>query len=171
MGRTTELRRELKRRFYPFVAGHGFQVDTKYGPIGTDFRRITSTCVDVFDIQWEKYGRPRFVLNFGKTPADGVMHFDEQVPPEKVLSYMGAQSGRLQPRRGPSANSWFRQDPTFFRRVLLRQPDRHPTDVVDELLVLFPELEEWFKNGQVGPHMSLVVYPWTKTAAQSSHAP
>ena len=162
MGRTTNLRRELKRRFYQFAADRGFEVDVGSGPFGVDFRRITPACVDVFDIQWEKYGRPRFVINFGKTPATAVTHFGESVPSEKVLSYMGSKSGRLQPGTGATTGSWFRQDRSFFRRALLRQADRPASEVVDELLSLFPELEEWFEHGRLGPHMKLISYPWSR---------
>jgi hypothetical protein len=161
MGRTTNLRRELSQRFYPFAKERGFQTDSSSGPLSVDFRRITFTSVDVFDLQWEKYGRPRFVLNFGKTAA-AVNHMGKLVPPEKVLSYMGLQSGRLQPGAGASTGSWFRQDHSFFRRVLLRQADRPARDVVDELLSLFPEVEEWFEKGILGSHMRLIPYPWSR---------
>jgi hypothetical protein len=45
MGRTTELRRELKRRFYPLAAALGFQIDNSFGPFGVDFRRFIPTQV------------------------------------------------------------------------------------------------------------------------------
>jgi hypothetical protein len=163
MGRTTELRRELKHRFYPVAAALGFQIDNSFGPFGVDFRRFTPTHLDIFDLQWEKSGHPRFVLNFGRTPADGVIHHGEQVPPERVLSYMGS-AGRLQPGTRASTSSWFRQDPVFFQRVVLRQTDRPAAEVVDELLSLFPELIEWFDHGRLGPHMKLMPYPWLKNS-------
>jgi hypothetical protein len=160
MGRTTDLRRELKRRFYPFAAENGFQIDMTHGPFGVDFRRIRAEGIDVFDLQWEKYGKPRFVVNFGQCSATGVVHFEEHIPPEKVLAYMGSVSGRLGPGKGASTRSWFCQDRSVFRRVLLRQPDRPAAEVVDELLSLFPELEDWFQKGRVGPHMAIINYPW-----------
>lgn len=169
MGRTTDLRRELKRRFYPFAAGRGFVVDTSSGPSSVDFRRFTATHVDVFDLQWEKYGRPRFVLNFGKASASGVTHFGETVLPEKVLSYMGPQSGRLRPGGGAGTSSWFCQDRPFFRRVVLRQADQPAANVVDLLLALFPEVDEWFKHGRLGPHMKLIPYPWSRDPANQDN--
>lgn len=160
MGKTTDLRRELKKRFYPFAAEQGFRIDMTHGPFGVDFRRIRAERVDVFDLQWEKYGKPRFIVNFGQCPATGVVHFDERIPPEKVLAYMGAISGRLQLSKGTSTRSWFCQDRSFFRRVLLRQQDRPAAEVVDELLSLFFELEDWFQKGRLGPHMAIINYPW-----------
>ena len=160
MGNTTELRRELKRRFYPFAAEHGFQIDTANGPFGIEFRRLTPDGVEVFDLQWEKSGRPRFVVNFGHCPAGGVIHAGEQVLPDKVLSYMGSSSGRLQPGKGSGTGCWFRQDRSFFRRVMLRQQPRAAAEVVDELLGLFQELQAWFRDRHVGPHIVMMHFPW-----------
>lgn len=156
MGRSTELRREMKNRFYPYVKSIGFTVDLSHGPNSQDFRRIKENEVDVFDIQWEKYGLPRFVINFGKCPKEGVMHLGQPIPAEKVLSYMGSMQGRLRPSGQASETStrrWFCQDRSFFLRVLLKRPDRPACDVVDELMRLFAELEAWFDTGLVGPHM------------------
>jgi len=153
MGNTTDLRRELKKRFYPLVAAHGFHIDKSAGPFGVDFRRMTADGIDVFDLQWDKYGRPRFVVNFGLCPATGAYHFGEHVLPEKVLAYMGSPSGRLGPGKGAGNHSWFRQDRAFFRRVVLRQQPRPAAEVVDELLGVFPELLAWFRDQRPGPHM------------------
>ena len=68
MGRTTDLRREMKRRFFPAMIDSGFSVDMRNAPSFVDFRRITPDAIQAFDIQWEKYGRPRFVINFGMRP-------------------------------------------------------------------------------------------------------
>ena len=162
MGKTTDLRRELKKRFYPFVAEHGFQIDMTHSPFNIEFRRITAERIDVFDLQWDKYGRPRFVLNFGQCSASGAVHFGEQVPPDRVLSYMGSSSGRLHSEKGFGTRDWFRQDHSFFRRVVLRHQLRPAARVVDELLCLFPELEEWFQHQRLGAHMAIVSYPWQK---------
>jgi len=162
MGKTTDLRRELKKRFYPFVAAYGFQIDMMHSPFSIEFRRMTAERIDVFDIQWEKHGRPRFVVNFGHCSTSGAVHFGEQVAPDRVLSYMGSSSGRLQPRKGSGTCAWFRQDRSFFRRVVLRHQPRTAAHVVDELLCLFPELEAWFRQQHLGPHMMILRYPWQK---------
>ncbi|MDX1914357.1 MAG: hypothetical protein SFU55_02135 [Methylophilus sp.] len=169
MGRTTNLRRELKRTFYPYVIERGFQIDKSTGPHSIDFRRFGSVHIDVFDIQWEKYGRPRFVVNFGQTPSAGVTHFGESIPPEKVLSYMGSHSGRLQPHAGASTGSWFRQDYSFLRRIIFCQTDRPAEEVVGKLMSLFKELESWFEHGQLGPHMKVLPYPWQRVKENQTH--
>lgn len=162
MGKTTELRREIKKRFYPLVAEHGFEIDVTRSPFGVDFRRSTAERIDVFDLQWEKYGRPRVVVNFGQCPPSGALHLGEQVPPKKVLSYMGSSSGRLQAQKGSGTRAWFCQDRSFVRRVLLRHQPRPAAHVVDELLCLFPEMEEWFQHQRLGLHMVILNYPWQK---------
>ena len=167
MGKTTDLRRELKNRFYPFVAERGFQIDMTHSPFSVDFRRITAERIDIFEIQWEKSGRPRFVINFGQCPPSGVFHFGEAVPPNRVLCYMGSSSGRLYAQQGSGRGAWFRQDRSFFRRVVLRHRPRPAADVVDELLCLFPELEESFQQQRLGPHMMLLNYPWQKQGSSS----
>jgi hypothetical protein len=156
LGRTTNLRRELKRRFYPLAKRRGFVIDLSGGPDSTDFRRMAQDGVDVFDIQWEKYGRPRFVVNFGKCPPHGVLHLGQVVPPEKLLSYMGPAVGRLQPgQSGSTTRSWFCQDPPLLQRALLRRPDRPATEVIDQLIELFTEMDVWFQTGEAGPHLRL----------------
>lgn len=164
MGKTTDLRRELKRRFYPFAAEHGFQIDTSPGPSGVDFRRFRAEGIDVFNLQWEKYGRPRFIVNFGQCPPDGATHFGERIAPDKVQVYMGSASGRLYANKSAETRSWFCQDHGFFRRVLLRQRDRPAAEVVDELLCRYQELEEWFQHRRIGLHLRMLPYPWQKQA-------
>jgi hypothetical protein len=70
MGRTTALRSEIKRVFAPHLASKGFAPDPRHLLC---YRRIDAEEVHVCDIQWDKYDRPRFVLNFGKAPAAGLV--------------------------------------------------------------------------------------------------
>ena len=157
MGRTTALRRELKRRFYPFAENRGFVVDTSGGPGFIVFRRFGPTSIDVFDIQWEKYGTPRFVVNFGQCEPDGVVHFGESIASSEVLPSMSNARGRLQPnpRYGGTTRRWFCQDRDLLSRVVLRRPDRPAADVVDELIALFPEMDRWFQRRERAPHLQL----------------
>lgn len=66
MGKTTDLRRELKRTFYPYVTKSGFHIDKSTGPHSIVFRRFGPGHIDAFDIQWTKYGQ---------VPSAGVTHF------------------------------------------------------------------------------------------------
>lgn len=158
-GRTTELRRELKRVFLPLLEGKGFTVDTRAAPAFTAFRRQAVDSVHVVEIQWDKYGRPRFVINFGKCPLEGMQVRGQLFSPDQVYAGWLEESGRLQPRHGHSSTNWFSQEKHWLRRLLdvgkLRQPD----EVVEELLRLFPEVEAYLESGVVGEHIRVFRIP------------
>ena len=161
MGRTTALRAELKQRFFPFVEARGFTPDMVHAPQFFSFRRSLPTGVHVFDLQFEKYGRPRFVVNFGMCSNAGALSHGEQVSPERILPSQTPQGGRLQPGRGSRTSSWFRQDRSLFDR-LTGQADHAPFQVVGTLIDLFPELESYWSTGTIGPHMRALARPWVR---------
>ncbi len=153
MGKTTELRHEIKRTFVPFVEARGFQMDQRYMPQFLEFRRVVDDELHVFDIQWEKYGSRRFVVNFGKCPSDGVDFHGKQIPPEAVSASHCAAGGRLQPGKGGTTRNWFRQDKPLLKRLFSRQPLRPAQTVIGELIAMFPELEAYWQRGEIGPHL------------------
>lgn len=153
MGMTTDLRRALKARFFAHARERGFVVDEHYQPQSTIFRRRAGDAVQIFEVQWEKYGRPRFTIHFGTCPAEGLRINDVVHAPEETLPTWCPDAGSLQPRRGSGLRSWFRQDSTFVQRLLGRPPLRDPAAVVDQVLSMFPELERYWATGEVGPHV------------------
>jgi hypothetical protein len=155
MGSTTELRRALKTTFFPYAVDRGFVVDARSQPSSTVFRRRASGRVEMFEVQWEKYGAPRFVVHFGTCPAEGLRLDDAVQPPEDTRPTWCPDAGSLQPRRGLSSRSWFRQDSGLLPRLLGRPALRAPGDVVNELRELFPEIERYWANGEIGPHLRL----------------
>lgn len=156
MGPTTELRRELKRTFFPFVQGRGFCIDHRDAPTFTRFRRHTPEAVHLFEVQWEKYGAPRFVINFGTSPPQGLEINGELHAPERLYVGWLPRNGRLQPKGGTSSRSWFRQDESLLRRWMPGSRKlRAASDVVDELLHLFAELEAYWNDGTVGQHLRM----------------
>jgi Domain of unknown function (DUF4304) len=119
MGRTTALRREIKRVFDPHLKSKGFSPDLRGAPNFLAYRRIEADQVHVFDIQWEKYGRPRFVVNFGKAPVDGVTDvLGKHIKPEDTLASQAPIQGRLKPGSGAMTESWFRQDRPLIGRLV-----------------------------------------------------
>ena len=84
MGRTAELRREIKRTFVPYLTGKGFACDMRDAPGSFTFRKINSDAVYVCDVQWEKSGQPRFVVNFGKCSAEGMTRHGRRVLPQDI---------------------------------------------------------------------------------------
>lgn len=157
MGTSTQLRQELKRRFWPLLASQGFSRDDFEAPTFVTFRRHTHDSTQVIDVQWDKHGSPRFVVNFGQCPAAGIEFRGKNVPRETMMAGWLApfgQGGTLQPRSGSSTRSWFRLDADLLMKLKGKR-SREPAEVVDELLELFPEVEAWWKDGLVGSHLRI----------------
>jgi hypothetical protein len=135
------LNDELKRRFYPYVKSRGFVKKRSTDAHFAEFIRKTDSGEDVFDIQWDKYWRPYFVLNFKKV---GTV--------EKHWSYRG----RLQRKRGGQLSCWFSLSPPFLEKILNFRWQYSTTEVVLELLEAFQELEQWWSTGEIGPHIYIM---------------
>jgi hypothetical protein len=54
--------------------------------------------------QWEKYGRPRLIINFGKCASAGTICHDERIHPENIFPSHTRLFGRLGPGRGSSTH-------------------------------------------------------------------
>ena len=132
------LNDELKKRFFPLVKSRGFEKLKSTDPHFAEFRRTAIRGYDIFEVQWDKYWRPYFVLNFGKQGAE---------------DSRWNHSGRLQRKRGGSMSCWFSLKPPLLYRLTKHKWRYAPQEVVDELIDAFEELEQWWQNGTVGPHM------------------
>lgn len=161
MGPTTPLRQEIKRVFVPYLTAKGFAVDTRGAPQFLTFRRVNARAIDVCDIQWEKSGRPRFVVNFGKCGADGVVFRGNRIAPEDIVPYNGLCWGRLSPGSGLTTRGWFRQDRPLLERMTCWSRSYTPQEVVSLLTALFAEVEEFWASGRLGPHVRLLPPPAT----------
>jgi len=159
MGITSPMRRELERRFFSVLQDRGFALDSRDAPQLTQFRRSVGEEVHILEIQWEKYGSPTFVINFGTCPASGLDTPRGHFPPEAVYVGWLKESGRLQPRRGHSSRNWFSQSKPWLQRVLSGSRLRPPEGVVDDLLGLFPEVEHYWTDGTIGAHVMWVRIP------------
>lgn len=159
MGATTDLRREIKKAFVPFVQERGFVMSNRHAPNIIEFRRQAASGIHVFDIQWEKYGRPRFVINFGICPTEGITVHGQHFPAAEVATGWLPENGRLQPGRGTSSRSWFRQDKPLLQRVLSREGLYPAAQVIAGLIQLFPEIERYWSSGAAGPHLRVFKIP------------
>jgi hypothetical protein len=155
MGRTTELRRAIKKTFVPYLQERGFSLDMRRAPASFTFRKIDAQAVYVCDIQWEKYGTPRFVVNFGKCGAQGVIVRGKEVMPGDIFPECTPEHGRLQPGRSRTTGGWFRQDRPLLKRLLSRSRYYPAEQVVAQLMALFAEVESFWISGTLGPHMHL----------------
>jgi hypothetical protein len=164
MGETTALRRELKRTWIPLLESKGFVVDQTAAPMFMRFRRADGDTVHLLEIQWEKYGRPRFAINFGTCPSEGLQIGGERFPVEKVYVGWLEEHGRLQPRRGRNtpglfSQGWFSQEPSLLQRWFGKEKSRTPEKVVQRLMSLLPEIEDYWASRAVGAHLMIIRIP------------
>jgi len=128
----------IKKQFYPFAETRGFVRAKSENPLFTTFHRTVGNQVQMFEIQWDKYWRPCFVVNFGGGSAS-----NEQINYE----------GRLQRRRGGSQLCWFGIRRPWLSKLLSGKWKYTPEEVVIELIAAFDEMETWWAEGTEGPHI------------------
>jgi hypothetical protein len=153
MGRTTELRRAVAVAFVPMAEAAGFVTDRRSMPGTLSFRRTAGGRVHIVELQWDGYGRPRFVLNYGTCAPEGLRIDDRLHAPEDVAAGWLPDSGRLLPRRGLGPRDWFRQDRRWVERLLGRTALRPAAEVAAELVALFPQVLAHFDGAPPGPEM------------------
>ncbi|MDB5795860.1 MAG: hypothetical protein JWR25_2239 [Noviherbaspirillum sp.] len=165
MGRTTEFRRELKRTFLPFMTAKGFVLDQRHAPHFMDFRRTLADRMQFLEIQWEKYGRPRFKVSVGQVSARGTISHGEHIDAKDVGPGQAPQYCCLYPQGdGSSTRHWFRQDRSFLAALIHRDSLHPPEMPVGQLLELFGEVEEYWLSGKIGKHLRLISNSWAKDA-------
>jgi hypothetical protein len=153
MGRTTSLRSALKATLFPLAAAHGFVIDKSAQPQFTTFRRHSGDEVHVFDVQWDKNGEPRFVINFGKAPAKGVTRQGAPVAAENLEVYDCKPMLRLQRKRGGSMSCWFQLRRPLHQQLTSWSRDYSPDEVAQSVVASFSEVESWLISGVKGPHV------------------
>jgi hypothetical protein len=136
---THPLREAVKDSFYPFAERAGFERLAGGSPLFTNFRRRSGDLVDVFDIQWDKYSRPSFVINFGQCPPQ-----DEKDCHKPC---------RLQRKRSGHLSSWFGLRKPFLEALQTGRLNYTPQEVVSQLIAWFPEVEAWWATRAEGEHV------------------
>lgn len=154
MGITTQLRQELKRRFYPVALDAGFKLDTSLQPEMIVFRRTSNSRLHVFDIQWDSHRKPRFIVNF----AEALEHVSDtsgrKLEFASTCSYHCRPILRLQRRRGGSFSCWFQLRKPLLEQVLSFHREYTPGQVVDQLIDRWPQMEEWWNTKCIGQHVN-----------------
>jgi hypothetical protein len=133
------LREAVKRRFYPFVEARGFSRIKSTDSLFTTFRKGDAEVAYKFEMQWDKYHRPYFILNFSK--------------PDGAKMPTRTEHGRLQRKRGGSMNCWFNLRRPWLEVLRAGRLSYTPDEVVDQLISCFPEIEEWWSTGTEGAHV------------------
>ena len=138
--RAYPLRQIIKKRFYPFAEGRQFVREKSRNPLFTTFQRQNGNEVHIFELQWDKYHRPYFVVNFGIADLGAEAH---------------PKSGRLQRRQGGSQRCWFGLRRPWFSKFSAGKWAYTPDEVVTELIDAFDELESWWLDRSEGPHVDV----------------
>ena len=151
MDRTTALRQAIKEDFFPFIRDKGFTLDMRDAPRLYTFSKTDSDLLLGCSVQWEKYGSPRFILNFSKRGPTGLI-----------------ASGRLAPSQRRGTDGWFRQDRSWFEKLFSFSKFRPAEEVVAQLIALFGEVEEYWKSQTIGPHIQMLPVPRPQAASPSA---
>jgi hypothetical protein len=148
-----ELRELVKARLFPYVEARGFARARSRHPLFTTFRRFVGNNVQVFNVQWDKWGAPRFVVNFGEAPKAGVSLWGRHIPGDELEPHDCPESGRLQRKRGPHLRCWFQTTKPLLEAVRTLERRYPVATVVNMAVAAFPEVEAWWESRTVGPHV------------------
>jgi hypothetical protein len=153
---TSALRKALQASLWPHAERAGF-ARGKSTSLFTTFRRQAGDVVHVFDVQWDKYHRPRFVINFGAASLSGLLQKNQVAGVEGIEPHHCPDMLRLHRRHGGSMNSWFQLRRPLWEKVTTLSWNHSPDEVATTVVSLFPELEAWWATRAVGPHVRLLL--------------
>jgi hypothetical protein len=154
------LREALSEELVPVLLTAGFDGPRKISgnSILHEYRRQTSSAVQVLSIQLEKNQRPRFILIFHQEPPEGI---------ERIIAEGGTVlTGCLKAKRGPWLRNWFRADRPWWQRIVLRRTDTLERKAVRLCVAFLPEVEAWWMSQAPSPQIDCwpVKYPGTRRA-------
>jgi hypothetical protein len=116
MAKTKPIRDSLTAVFFPHVLSLGFELDKRWQPLFMVFRRFSTNAVHVFEIQWDKYHRPKFVINFSEAPLGGVEFGEKWMDSKDIAPVHCGTYLHLMRSRGRFTYKWFQ-----LRRPLIEQ--------------------------------------------------
>jgi hypothetical protein len=152
----TALRDAVKERLHPLIEQHGFVRHGKSDALFTGFRRVRDGKLHVLDVQWDKYHRPYFVVNFGEAPLADLELSGARVPVDQIAPFDCPQRGRMQRFRGGSMSCWVGLRKPWIKVLTTGRWSYRPEEVADEAGDAFPELEEWWTSRTAGPHLYIL---------------
>jgi hypothetical protein len=143
------LARGFMRNPLPEKEREGAEIQAAF-PFGC-MKRARDSELEIFEIQFDKHGSPRFVINVGKVPPEGVSlpwgHFGQ--------NEIGV-SGLPNASRLYSVAKWSQW---FSLGWFARDYKTRAANVVSRVITLYPEVESWFASGSIGPHMRKFGFP------------
>jgi hypothetical protein len=159
-----KLRDLLTKRYVPLLFAAGFSGPNKISgnQLCHDFTRKAGEETHHLSIMFEKWQRPRFVVDLVIEPQGGY---------EPIITNGGEViSGRLTPVPGPTTRSWFRADPPWWKRKIFPRTPTRENEAVEECVRLWPEVEAWWAIRSDSKHIKLLTvrYPGTKNLKGSA---
>jgi len=153
MAKTKPMRDALRSVFYPHVLSLGFEVDKRWQPEIVVFRRFCTRTVHVFEIQWDKYHRPKFVVNFSEAPLEGVDFCGKWMDAKDVMSVHCGSYLRLVRDQGRFTNRWFQLRRPLLEQLVSLKRNYHPEEIACQVVKRFDEVEDWWATRAVGKHV------------------
>jgi hypothetical protein len=158
------LLRILQERAIPVLAERGFQQvalseeERRSRELNFSFpfgcmRRSRGSDLELLEIQLDKKGAAKFVINFGVVPPEGVDFLGKHFAQSEASVSALPEWYRLHSCRG--CMKWFSPS----RISLSSDKVSKVTKAVDHAVALVPEIENWFETRNVGPHLRRVGYP------------
>ena len=150
MAKTKPIRDALRSVFYPHVLSLGFEVDKRWQPEIVVFRRFGADAVHVFDIQWDKYHRPKFIINFSEAPLEGVDFCGKWMDVRDIMSVHCGSYLRLVRNQGKFTYRWFQLRRPLLEQMVVLKRNYDPEEIASQVVHRFIEVEDWWANKTVG---------------------
>ncbi len=155
----TALRHELQDQFVRVFTDKGFRcAPLPIGAGSTDARssfplghleRMRGGELELIDIQFDKYRRPRFVINFGVIPEEGISTpWGHHVERDAATASDAPEACRLY--SSSFGMRWFALG------IFSSKSSKSVKRLVDKAMELSPEIDQWFLSRTVGKHMRVL---------------
>jgi hypothetical protein len=131
--------------------GGGPEISNAF-PFGSMRRYRDGRDLELIDIQMDKDGAAKFVLNFGIAPPTGIDLPWKHIEQRDALASDLPEYYRLMPHR--SSLRWF-----SISRFSWMALEARAQKTIDRIIELFGEVEEWFRSGEIGRHVRRVGFP------------
>jgi hypothetical protein len=118
------------------------------------------------EIQWEKYGRPCLKVTGGFVSQKGVICHGRQIKAIEVGTGQAPAYVALYPiGNGSSTRHWFRQDKSLISALFSEYRLYPPEEIVKKLILLYQELEDYFRTREPGAHCKTHANAWSQNAS------
>lgn len=138
----------VRERLVPVLEGIGFDSTRKHVSRRSDtperghfFARNRGSFLDEIWIHWDKFGKPRFIIEFKTTQTERMVPIgrNEPIP---WLEY-----GRIYPKSASLLRKLIRAEPAWFGAT------RDVNEVIEAAARRLAELNDYLKSGKRAPHI------------------